>query len=80
MEKVYVLVTIHFLKISLITTHNQLKVVLKLDCTQNVHEPGQLRKKLFQLVPQSSQTLVKTTANNTSQCIQNFKLSDNELK
>lgn len=43
-------------------------------------EGGTCRKKLFQLVPQSSQTLVKTTANNTPQCIQNFKLSDNELK
>ena len=43
-------------------------------------EGGTCRKKLFQLVPQSSQTLVKTTANNTPQCIQNFKLGDSELK
>ena len=38
------------------------------------------RKNLFQVMPRSSQTLVKMTTNNTPQCIQNFKLGDTDLK
>ena len=43
-------------------------------------EGGTYRKNLFQLMPQSSQTLVKMTTSNTPQCIQNFKLGDTDLK
>ena len=43
-------------------------------------EGGTCRKNLSQLMPQCIQTPLKTTTTNSTQCIQNFKLSDTDTK